>query len=417
MLINHPTLGESEIRGPYPKDPKPGKRPYYQVEWEEDGKRMQKHAPFKLRNKEEVAQWFVKEYKPDPKPAIPEKKTIISLFDWWKTHPTIAARPGIIKTIGVLKTHILSHRIATIDLETEFKGSDVPDFHRSIKNTQKNIPAAPQSIYNVSEVAKIFIRDCIREGKLNERTINWFETKAFGKVRENTGKERTNRWGSEVITIEAEDMRKLLSSKDYPQERRIKYVLAFATGMRAGELSGLSWDKVDLINGNIDIIQQLSEYYRQSKEIENPFPAPKKKSYRPGLPLHSYAIEELKKWKEQGWKEFVGREPKPSDPVFPNPSGCFYNPSWIAVLFRDDLQKAGISPRFRLINGKEVDLTLHATRRTFRSLLAYAGVSDSVVKLLLGHKNSSVTDLSYLRTKLKEPIYREAIEKLPLRPQ
>ena len=49
------------------------------------------------------------------------------------------------------------------------------------------------------------------------------------------------------------------------------------------------------------------------------------------------ALEELKRWHADGWRAYVGRDPKPEDPILPYPDGSPWRPK-SALLFRDDLE-------------------------------------------------------------------------------
>lgn len=89
------------------------------------------------------------------------------------------------------------------------------------------------------------------------------------------------------------------------------------------------------------------------------------------------ATSALKWWKAKGWGEFVGRSPTQSDPLFPTPKGDYGLSRW-ADFLRADLAVAKLPTLF---DGKH-NITFHAMRRTFMTLLEGEGVSRDLISAL-----------------------------------
>lgn len=154
--------------------------------------------------------------------------------------------------------------------------------------------------------------------------------------------------------------------------------LFIASGIRAGELSALYWDDINLETGMMFIRHTLvkvgAEYVRQeSKTIDS--------TRRIILP--EYIIGLLKKHKalqtEQRFK--LGTAWKDKNLVFTNLSGGFY----LGTNMNNKLK--------RIIAGSDLpqDLHLHSMRHTHASLLINSDVAARVIADRLGHSTTKTT--------------------------
>jgi len=116
----------------------------------------------------------------------------------------------------------------------------------------------------------------------------------------------------------------------------------------------------------------------------------KTKSGRRFLPIHSQLRAALKAWHESGWKEKVGRGPKPSDPIFPGRGGrpCRQKS---AALLREDLEAAKLPTIYE--NGEPFEF--NDLRHSFASWLASAEVPKETRDRLMGHSAASVGERHY----------------------
>ena len=129
-------------------------------------------------------------------------------------------------------------------------------------------------------------------------------------------------------------------------------LLSLNTGMRQGEVFGLSWFEVDLGRREIAVAG-----------------AKAKSGQTRHIPLNSEAVAVLKGWREQSAGDHL---------TFPSQDGKPFNnvrKSWDAVL-----TEAGIS-----------DFRWHDMRHTFASKLVMAGVDLNTVRELLGHSDIKMT--------------------------
>ena len=108
----------------------------------------------------------------------------------------------------------------------------------------------------------------------------------------------------------------------------------------------------------------------------------------------------------------MGREPKPTDAVFPNQLGIAYHPN-SALFLRKDMKKANLPIHFVGVAGDTFSFDFHSLRRSFASLLELeCGVERQRIGALLGHKATSVAAQSYLIKNRPQCI--QAIQSLPL---
>jgi integrase len=206
-----------------------------------------------------------------------------------------------------------------------------------------------------------------------------------------------------IIHLPAGEALKVLGYKGeaVPPRRHAKNVLAMLTGMRAGELCGLTWRHLDL-DGDLPSVRVERQLTR-----DRGFKDPKKKSFRT-IPLHPLAVQALRSWREVGFSGLTGSQPTQDSPVFPDAAGAFVYDSNAAHDWRIDLCGYGCSPHYE---GKH-PIDFHALRRTFMTLLNEAKVPEHVIKQLAGHAKQGVTRRSYIdRDSLA--VLSEAIMRMP----
>jgi integrase len=317
------------------------------------------------------------------------------------------------------------YSIQDLDMETDFSAEVCLAWIRSLRGNGS-------TPLRYAQLARTIFEDCIAHGWLPPDMANPFRRpivqKEFRRLHALATEHR-------VITyLEPEYVSQLLtrrSSKvlDY---RRVRYVLALATGMRDKEIQGLVWSDVRLESDvpYIHIERQLFKpgvkpfvRYEDLRDagksktemvrIEQALTTdPKRKSKR-DIPLLPLAVEVLKHWKRYGWHQWVGFAPKEDDPVFPGGRQQGHEPSnrFSVVaspgLLRMDLGRLGIPTKF---DGH--DIVFHSLRHTFATMLEAGGVDRSMIGDLLGHKAQSVTRAHYIAPLLA--VRAQAVSKLQL---
>lgn len=168
----------------------------------------------------------------------------------------------------------------------------------------------------------------------------------------------------------------------YLQRNYYNFVnLALATGMRCGELRGLSWKCVDFNAGTIGVEEQIVT----TNDYADMFDDPKTYHSVRTIVVDKTVLNELQEFKEyqKDYAVILGDKfLNAHDLIFTNTFGkpvCYSN--FRKRYFFKMLGAAGISSKY----------TIHCMRHTHATLLLKAGVNVSVVSKRLGHSSTSVT--------------------------
>lgn len=148
--------------------------------------------------------------------------------------------------------------------------------------------------------------------------------------------------------------------------------LAAYCGLRAGELVGLRWRRVDLEGRTLHVVETVTDV--QGHLVTGPTKSGKQRT----VPLPGPVVDGLREHREQATRT------GPEDWVFPN-EGTTYGPLRQAYVYRQHFRpaamRAGISPVPRW----------HDLRHTYASLLIAQGEHPRVVMELMGHSSIHVT--------------------------
>jgi len=157
--------------------------------------------------------------------------------------------------------------------------------------------------------------------------------------------------------------------------------LSFKTGIRTGEAMGLKWEDFDLERGILYLRRSISKgkiTEQTKKTITN------KQHYR-RIPLFESSLKLLKTYYEV----------RPSDEwLFVNKDGRFFRESKTIVdyHFKPLCEKVGVKYK-----------TLYATRRTYATIMKFAGEDFEKLQETMGHsKGSKITDKHYIDPRIIE---------------
>jgi integrase len=149
------------------------------------------------------------------------------------------------------------------------------------------------------------------------------------------------------------------------------FVLAVATGMRQGELFGLSWGDIDLDGAAVNVQRSL-------EELDGNFrlKPPKSKKGLRRIDLPSFAVEALREH-----RKLMLAEGHISAPVFCSREGTWlYKSNFTRYVFKPMLRKAGL-----------LDVRFHDLRHGHATMMLFLGEHPKVVQERLGHAQISVT--------------------------
>lgn len=163
------------------------------------------------------------------------------------------------------------------------------------------------------------------------------------------------------------------------------------TGLRRGELLGLTWRDVDLENGVLRVRENLVELRKGPRRQE-----PKSEASRREVPLPRLVAEALRRHKERMEREGSYR---PDGPVFCTSKGTEIHPRNFNRKFEQLRKRAGLE-----------GVSPHVLRHTFATRLLELGQDLKVVQELLGHSQISVTADTYAH--VTERLKRQAADRL-----
>ena len=201
---------------------------------------------------------------------------------------------------------------------------------------------------------------------------------------------------ADSVRLSLATVQALITSPMVPLERRARYALAFTSGLRDGEIAGvrLCVLVLDGMPPTVKIEEAVALVGAKGPKAFAKAKAPKTKASKRTLPVHRAAVAAIREWLDAGYAMLVGRQPGPTDYLFPRPDGQPSRPR-SAEFIRDDLKAAGLPD---VCDGKPVEFK--ATRSTFATWLDEAGVDERVRKRLMGHVATDVTEKHYTAREL-----------------
>jgi integrase len=188
--------------------------------------------------------------------------------------------------------------------------------------------------------------------------------------------------GRDVVYL-APDLVRRLIDRTTEVELGPLYALAASTGLRLGELLGLSWESIDLDHGVLTVRQSLARDGDGGWEVARP----KSDRARRTIPLPAIAKAALLEQRNRQdavraaagdvWQDTRGL-------VFTDAVGRSLDPHRVSAQFQRDREAAGV-PRVRF----------HDLRHSAATLLLAQGVPLAVISEWLGHAGIAITMQHY----------------------
>lgn len=169
----------------------------------------------------------------------------------------------------------------------------------------------------------------------------------------------------------------LLIEKVKKSDIYIPVIIAIFTGMRRGEVLGLSWQNVNLEKRYIRVEQELSCTKQGLKILP-----PKTNKSKRNIAIPDTLVNILKKHKTEQIKNklLLGQEYQNENMVCTYSNGKLFYPKRFSAKFHELLEKNGL-PIVRF----------HDLRHSHASLLVKLGVQPKIISERLGHSNISIT--------------------------
>jgi integrase len=177
-----------------------------------------------------------------------------------------------------------------------------------------------------------------------------------------------DRDGTEAVYFKRADVQRILVAAREPY--RTMFILASVTGLRAGELFGLTVADIDFDRLMICPHRQADDRTRVLREL-------KTKRSRSPVPITQETATVIRAYLKAHWKE------NPQGLLFPNRKG--------RPCKRANVVKFGLHPVLKKLGLPTHNTGLHAFRHALGTALADAGVSPAIVQKTLRHTDMKTT--------------------------
>lgn len=312
------------------------------------------------------------------KGSLPQSKIALGkyLLEWLEEEHKHQIAHSTWKRYRALATHHIVPVIGQIPLR-----KIVPSDIQLVLTTMREAGQSPRS----QQQARALLSVALGEAENNE----FIPSNPVKKVRIPVNNTR------EIEPLTIEEVKRLLETyKGTYMSARLH--IALLCGLRQGEALGLRWQDVDLVNGVLEVRNQI-----QMIDGKLQLTGLKTERSRRSLVLTSGSLESLKKHKEiiDQKKCIYGIDWKENDLVFPSLDG---SPKQSTLDFNDwkrALRLCGIKPR-----------RLHDARHTAATLMYGQGIGIEVISRALGHSSSAITSKLYVHSAI-QPL-RLAAEKM-----
>ena len=293
---------------------------------------------------------------------------------WMKEYKKNSVRPATYSSYTTsIKTHI---KPALGDMELQKLRPDhiqtmMNDLSRGNKQKKKN-PLAPWTVLKAKNVLSGALEQAIRN-----QIIPYNPVKASVPPK----------LEQKEIRVLTEDEQKIFMEAVKGHRLEALYVVVLATGMRRGEILGLTWDCIDWNNNTILVKGAISRVKDPDTGITAlRYAEPKTKSGRRQIPILPNLIPVLKAHKERqdAEKAEAGSAWNKQNLVFCSNVGTPLEPRRLATTMDKLTKKVGL-PHF----------TFHALRHTFATRMLEANVPAKVVQDVLGHADVTLTLNTY----------------------
>jgi integrase len=361
---------------------------------------------------------------------IPSAKTIRSLNDRWlalryeRRAVSLNYYKGLYQSMNnwILDSEAFPHySIEDLDCESEFTVDIIRQWIASICPGGKS----SSKLAHIGAL-KAFFTDCIQNNWIDEDMTNPLDRPAIKQIVKDLNEEGVEE--NVIVFMKPEDATALLTTEHnfIPDYRRLRYLLAMATGLREAEIQALSFDDINWSEKSLIVTKQLvkagtspvlnynvlmkttdklSVYNVPNAVVKEP-----KYNSKREIPLHPLLLEALKVWKAKLWRHYTARLPSGSDPVFPRENRSLkggqvagaYTTSESPQLFQKDLRRLDLPSE---------GFVFHSMRHSFATYLESVGAEEAKISALLGHKAKSVARKNYIGRDIEA--YRALIDALP----
>lgn len=202
--------------------------------------------------------------------------------------------------------------------------------------------------------------------------------------------------------ISQEKFNEIIGRYPFGTPLHVPLLLLYHTGIRQGEMVGLSWDNIDLKHHTITIVQQIT-YHTIQKEWH--FSPLKTDSSNRQFVIDNFLVEKLSQWKEQQEKNeklygdsyvHIYRDTGHDDELIQMSKGLEQQPEWVRVPLVCTWKTGKVvSVHYLSMHLRKEGLNAHSFRHTHATTLIENGATPKGVAGRLGHQNAVITQNLY----------------------
>ncbi len=214
------------------------------------------------------------------------------------------------------------------------------------------------------------------------------------------------RMKKKTIEILSPEEQRQLNNACFSHPWGIAVLLTLYSGMRKGEVLGLTWDNIDFENNKLCVTQQLARIKDYSEDAKAKtrlgiIDDTKTKTSKRVIYIANVIMDELKKHKKQQEQEKLkwGKAYKDLNMVFCREDGQYIDPGTFRDFYLRTLKKAQIEHK-----------TFHALRHTFATRALESNANIKTVSEILGHASIQITLDTY--SHVSQELQQETMQKI-----
>lgn len=205
-----------------------------------------------------------------------------------------------------------------------------------------------------------------------------------GYIQENPNKkiEKPKRAKTEISCYTDEEAEKLIQSiLQEPIKYQAIIFLALDLGCRRSELTGLTWNDVDLKTGRVQINKTTHYAYQEIYEEGTKTANSERVNY-----ISQITIDVLKQWKKEQLQQqmLMGSKWEGSKRILTTDYGADIHPDTPTKIFQKIIKKYNLKR-----------ITFHGIRHTTVSLMIRKGIQPQLISRKVGHSSVQTTDRIY----------------------
>ena len=296
--------------------------------------------------------------------VVPSKMTVGEWLDIWQEDYLNGVKP---RTLDSYRTTVETHlkpAFGAVKLDA-LATHEIQRFYNGLQKGQgPRQPLSPKTIRNIHGVLHKALQQSVELGYLRTNPATACKLPRVERA--------------EIKPLDSEAIEKFLeAARGHPYES--VYVVTLFTGMREGEVLGLTWDCVDFDKGTITINKQLQKERRGTGAYH--LVSPKNGKGRRITPAKTVLdILLAQRQKQSDWKRFVGDAWEDSDFVFTDQMGHHLSAQTVYLHFKKLAAKAGYP-----------DARFHDLRHSYAVAALQSGDDIKTVQENLGHHTAAFT--------------------------